>query len=69
MARTGSLEGAKVDVACSLAPRTYDFLNSIFGKSKFIEKTDFKKKRYFLGEMPQHSIVKLVPCIRWLRMG
>jgi hypothetical protein len=32
--------------------RTYDFLDSIFGKSKFIEKTRFKKKRDFLGKMP-----------------
>jgi len=47
-----ALKGAKVNVACSLAPRTYDFLDSIFGKSKFIEKTRFKKKRDFLGEMP-----------------
>jgi hypothetical protein len=47
-----ALKGTKVNVACSLAPRTYDFLDSIFGKSKFIEKTRFKKKRDFLGDMP-----------------
>jgi len=47
-----ALKGAKVNVACSLAQRTYDFLDSIFGKSKFLEKTRFKKKRDFLGKMP-----------------
>jgi hypothetical protein len=36
------LESAKLDVACSLAARTHNFLNSIFGKPKLIGKTDFK---------------------------
>src|SRR6266550_4026698 len=54
-----ALKGAKVNVACSLAPRTHDFLDSIFGKSKFSRKHVSRRSAIFSERCHSIYIVEL----------